>query len=115
MKLPLHRLAATWQVATTVNCNKEVPQSLKPVGTTVNPMIPGELLTVRKVATPASGLQLRVSVALPDPSVAAKEMVRGFVVHVTFGVDSLDEGRITTVYAKPSDDATARPTRMCGR
>ena len=61
---------------------------------------------------PAVGLQLKVSVALPEPSVAAKEMVKGFVVHVTFGVVSEDEGRITAVYATPSAEATAPPTRM---
>src|SRR3989442_6446888 len=55
-------------------------------------MIPGELLTVRRVMAPALGLQPKVFVALPEPSVAAKEMVRGFVVHVTFGVVSVDEG-----------------------
>ena len=42
-------------------------------------------------------LQLNVSDALPDPSVAAKEMVRGLVVHVTFGVVKLEDGRITDV------------------
>ena len=52
---------------------------------------------VRKVMTPALGLQLKVSVALPDPSDAAKEMVSGFVVHATFGVVSLEEGRMTAV------------------
>ena len=59
-------------------------------------------------------LQLNVSVALPDPSVAAKEMVRGLVVHVTFGVVIVDDGRITVEYATPSAEATARPTRICG-
>jgi len=58
-------------------------------------MIPGELLTVRRLMAPALGLQLKVSVALPDPSVAAKEIVRGLVVHVTFGLVSEEEGRIT--------------------
>ena len=61
---------------------------------------------------PVLGLQLNMSVALPEPSVAAKEMVSGFVVHVTFGVVSVDEGRITAVYATPRADATAAPTRM---
>ena len=60
-------------------------------------------------------LQLNVSVAMPDPSVAAKEMVKGLVVHVTFGVVKLEEGMITAVYATPSTEATARPTRICGR
>jgi hypothetical protein len=78
-------------------------------------MIPGELLMVRRVMPLELGLQLKVSVALPDPSVAAKEMVRGFVVHVTFGVVSMEEGRITAVYATPSAEAPARPTSMCGR
>ena len=64
-------------------------------GTTVTAMIPGELLTVRRLMAPALGLQLKVSVALPDPSVAAKEIVRGLVVHVTFGLVSEEEGRIT--------------------
>jgi len=75
-------------------------------------MIPGELLTVRREMAPVLGLQLNMSVALPEPSVAAKEMVSGFVVHVTFGVVSVDEGRITAVYATPRADATAAPTRM---
>ena len=88
---------------------------VKLAGTTVSPIIPGELLTVRKEIGPALMLQLNVSVALPDPSVAAKEMVRGLVVQVTFGVVKLEEGRITAVYATPSTEATARPTRMCGR
>ena len=59
-------------------------------------------------------LQLNVSVALPDPSVAAKETVRGLVVHVTFGVVIVEDGRITVEYATPSAEATARPTRICG-
>ena len=94
---------------------------LKPVGTTVSPMIPGELLIVRRVIALVGlralvlGLQLKVSVALPDRSAAANEMVRGLVVHVTFGVVKVEEGRITVVYATPSTEATARPTRMCGR
>ena len=88
---------------------------VKLAGTTVSPIIPGELLTVRKEIGPVLMLQLNVSVALPDPSVAAKEMVRGLVVQVTFGVVKLEEGRITAVYATPSTEATARPTRMCGR
>ena len=70
---------------------------LKLDGTTAIPIIPGELLTVRKVMAPALGLQLKVSVALPDPSDAVKEIGRGFVVHVTFGVVSVEEGRITVV------------------
>jgi len=111
----LHWLAATWQVATTVTCNTDVSQLLKLVGLTFNSIIPGELLMVRSVMAPALGLQLKVSVATPDPSVAAKEMVRGLVVHVTFGVVSVEEGRITAVYATPSAEATARPTRMYGR
>ena len=85
---------------------------VKLVGTVVSPMIPGELLTVRRVMAPALGLQPKVFVALPEPSVAAKEIVRGFVVHVTFGVVSVDEGRITAVYATPRAEATAAPTRM---
>jgi hypothetical protein len=88
---------------------------LKLAGTTVIAMIPGELLIVRILMASALGLQLKVSVALPDPSDAAKEIGRGFVVHVTFGVVSVEEGRITVVYATPSAEATARPTRMCGR
>jgi hypothetical protein len=115
VKLPLHWLAATRQFATTVTCNRDVPQSLKPGGITVKPMIPGELLVVRNAIAPVLALQLKVSVELPDPSGAAKEMVRGFVVHVTFGVVIVEEGRITAVYATPSAEATARPTRMCGR
>jgi len=80
---------------------------LKPAGATASPIIPGELLTVRRVIAlrglrppvlgPVLGLQLKVSVALPDRSTAAKEMVRGLVVHVTFGVVKLEEGRITLV------------------
>ena len=70
---------------------------MKLAGTTVSPIIPGELLTVRKEIGPVLMLQLNVSVALPDPSVAAKEMVRGLVVQVTFGVVKLEEGRITAV------------------
>jgi len=70
---------------------------VKLAGTTVSPIIPGELLTVRREIGPVLMLQLNVSVALPDPSVAAKEMVRGLVVHVTFGVVKLEEGRITVV------------------
>jgi len=31
---------------------------------------------------------------------------------VTFGVVSVDEGRITAVYATPRAEATAAPTRM---
>ena len=88
---------------------------LKLAGTTVIAMIPGELLTVRRVIAPVLRVQLKVSVALPDPSVAAKEMVRGLVVHVTFGVVIVEDGRITVEYATPSAEATARPTRMCGR
>ncbi len=88
---------------------------MKLAGITVSPIIPGELLTVRKEIGPVLMLQLNVSVALPDPSVAAKEMVRGLVVQVTFGIVKLEEGRITAVYATPSTEATARPTRMCGR
>lgn len=94
---------------------------LKPVGATVSAMIPGELLIVRRVIAlkglraPVLGLQLKVSVALPDTSAAAKEIVRGFVVHVTLGVASVEDGRITAVYATPSAEAIARPTRMCGR
>ena len=68
--------------------------------------------SVRRVIAPVLGLQLKVSVALPEPSVAAKEIVRGFVVHVTFGVVRVEEGRITSVYATPSADATAALTRM---
>jgi len=67
---------------------------------------------VRRVMAPALGLQLKVSVALPDASVAANEMVRGFVVHVVLGVVRVEEGRITVVYATPSAEATARPTMM---
>ena len=70
---------------------------VKLAGTTVSPIIPGELLIVRREIGPVLMLQLNVSVALPDPSVAAKEMVRGLVVHVTFGVVKLEEGRITVV------------------
>ena len=70
---------------------------MKLAGTTVSPIIPGELLIVRREIGPVLMLQLNVSVALPDPSVAAKEMVRGLVVHVTFGVVKLEEGRITVV------------------
>ena len=70
---------------------------VKLAGTTASPIIPGELLTVRREIGPVLMLQLNVSVALPDPSVAAKEMVRGLVVHVTFGVVKLEEGRITVV------------------
>ena len=88
---------------------------MKLAGTRVSPIIPGELLTVRKEMGPVLMLQLNVSVALPDPSVAAKEMVRGLVVHVTFGVVIEEEGRITVEYATPSAEATARTTRMCGR
>ena len=97
MKLPLHLAIATWHVATTVTCDSELPQLLKLVGTTVSPMIPGELLIVRKVMPPVVGLQLMVFVALPNPSAATKEMASGLVVHVTFGVDSVEEGRITAV------------------
>jgi hypothetical protein len=43
------------------------------------------------------GLHVRVSVALPDPSVAAKEIVRGSTVHVTLGVEIVDEGRMIEV------------------
>ena len=111
----MHWLAATLQVASTVTCNKDVAQLLKFTGITVSSIIPGELLMVRSVMAPAPGLQLKVSVATPDPSVAAKEMVRGLVVHVTFGVVRVEEGRITVVYATPSAEATARPTRMYGR
>ena len=60
-------------------------------------MIPGELLTVRREMGPVLMLQLNVSVAVPDPSVAAKEMVKGLVVHVTFGLVKLEAGRITEV------------------
>ena len=88
---------ATTQFATTVTCNRDAPQSLKPAGTSVNAMIPGELLTVRKEIGPVVMLQLNVSVALPDPSVAANEMVRGLVVQVTLGLVKLEEGRITEV------------------
>ena len=70
---------------------------VKLAGTTANAMIPGELLTVRREIGPALMLQLNVSDALPDPSVAAKEMVKGLVVHVTFGVVKLEDGRITDV------------------
>ena len=70
---------------------------MKLAGTTVSAMIPGELLTVRREIGPALMLQLNVSDALPDPSVAAKEMVKGLVVHVTFGVVKLEDGRITDV------------------
>ena len=70
---------------------------VKLAGTTANAMIPGELLTVRREIGPVLMLQLNVSVALPDPSVAAKEMVKGLVVHVTFGVVKLEDGRITDV------------------
>ncbi len=87
----------TTQFATTVTCNRDAPQSLKPAGTSVNAMIPGELLTVRKEIGPVVMLQLNVSVALPDPSVAANEMVRGLVVQVTLGLVKLEEGRITEV------------------
>ena len=89
----------TAQVATTVTCNRDAPQSLKLAGTTVSSMIPGELLTVRREIDPVLMLQLNVSVALPlpDTSVAAKEMVKGLVVHVTFGVVKLEAGRITEV------------------
>ena len=83
---------------------------LKLVGSTVSPIFPGELLTVRREMAPALGLELKVSVALPEPSVAAKEMVRGFVVQVTFGELSVEEGRITAVYATTSAEATAAPT-----
>ena len=69
----------------------------KLAGTTVSAIIPGELLIVRKAIAPALGLQLKVSVALPDRSTAAREMVRGFVVQVTFGVVKVEEGRITVV------------------
>ena len=46
---------------------------------------------------PVLRLQLNVSVALPEPSVAAKDMVRGEIVQVTLGVLRLAEGRITVV------------------
>jgi hypothetical protein len=117
----LHWLGATWQIATTVTCSSDPPQLGKLDGVTVSPIIPGELLIVRRVIVlsglrvPVPGLQLKVSVALPEPSVAAKETVRGLVVHVTFGVVRVEEGRITAVYATASEEATARPTRMCGR
>jgi len=97
LKLPLHWLAETKQVATTLTCNSDAPQLLKLSGATVSPIIPGELLIVRREIGPVSMLQLNVSVALPDPSVAAKEMVRGLVVQVTFGLVKLEEGRITEV------------------
>jgi len=83
----------------------------KLIGTVVSAIIPGELLTVRRETGPALGLQLNVSVALPEPSVAAKEMARGLVVQVTFGVVRLEEGRITCVYATPRAEATAPPMR----
>ena len=88
---------------------------LKLVGTTESSMAPGELLIVRNVMPLALGTQLKVSVALPDPSVAANEIVRGFVVHVTFGVDSFEAGRITAVYATTSPEPRARPTSMRAR
>jgi len=75
----------------------------KLAGATTSPIIPGELLIVRRVIAlkglrpPVLGLQLKVSVALPERSAAAKEMVRGLAVHVTFGVVKLEEGRITVL------------------
>jgi len=93
----LHWLAETWQVTTTVTCKRDAPQLVKLAGTTVSAMIPGELLIVRRVIPPVFGLQLNVSVALPDKSAAAKEMVRGLSVQVTFGLVKLEEGRITEV------------------
>lgn len=83
---------------------------LKLGGTTESPMVPGELLIVRKVMPLAPGVQLKVSVALPDPSVEENEIVRGFVPHETFGEDNLADGRMTEVYATASPEATARPT-----
>ena len=68
---------------------------VKLAGTVVSPIIPGELLIVRREIGPALMPQLNVSVALPDPSVAAKEIVRGLVVQVTFGLVKLEAGRIT--------------------
>ena len=66
---------------------------------------------VRNTILFAPGLQVRVSVALPDPSLAANEIVSGFSVQVTFGFVRVDDGRITAVYATPRADATAAPTR----
>ena len=60
-------------------------------------IICGLLLTVRVTMGPVLRLQLNVSVALPKPSVAAKDIVRGEVVQVTLGVVKLAEGRITVV------------------
>jgi len=57
VKLSLHRLAATRQVATTVTCKTDAPQLLKLEGTTLNPIIPGELLTVGNTIELALGLQ----------------------------------------------------------
>ena len=111
--MPRHWLGSSaTQVAITLTCNKDDPQLGKLIGDVVSEMIPGELLTVRREMAPAAGLQLKLSVALPEPSVAAKEMVKGFVVHVTFGELRVEEGRITAVYATPSAEATAPPTRM---
>ena len=84
-------------------------------GTTVKLITPGELLIVRRATGPAPGLQLNVSVALPDPSLAANEMVRGFIVHVTFGVVGVALGRITVLYATPSAEATASVTMTWGK
>jgi len=70
---------------------------LKLVGTVVRLTIPGELLMVLNTILFAPGLQVRVSVALPDPSLAANEIVSGFSVQVTFGFVRVDEGRITAV------------------
>ncbi len=55
------------------------------------------MIALKGLRPPVLGLQLKVSVALPERSAAAKEMVKGLVVHVTFGVVKLEEGRITVL------------------
>lgn len=80
-----------------MSCVRDDPQFPKLVGLVVSWIIWGLLLTVRVTMGPVLRLQLNVSVALPEPSVAAKDMVRGEVVQVTLGVLRLAEGRITVV------------------
>jgi hypothetical protein len=112
VKLPRHCATETKQVAITVSLSGKVPQLAKPPGLVEILMIPGLLLIVLMTIWPVPGLQLSVSVALPDPYAAANEIVRGFVLQVTLGVVRLAEGRIMVVYPTPSADATASPIIM---
>lgn len=76
------------------DCGVE-PQDSKLGGETDIVIIVGELLVVLITMRPVAGLQVKLSVALPEPASAVKDIRSGSAAQVTFGVVGVAVFKIT--------------------